>query len=70
MQVARRLRGFPVPSDAYRRREILHETGHSHGLKYCPSSYYDMMMNGTCGWDNNITGWNADDRASVSKIYP
>lgn len=56
--------------DAYRRREILHETGHTHGLIDCPSNYYGMMMNGSCGWDTNITGWNADDRASVSSIYP
>lgn len=57
--------GFP-----YMRREILHETGHSHGLIDCPSGYYGMMMNGSCGWDEGITGWNADDRASVSRIYP
>lgn len=54
----------------YERRELLHETGHSHGLIDCPSTYYGMMMNGSCGWDEGITGWNADDRASVSLIYP
>jgi hypothetical protein len=62
--------GFPAVSDNYRRREILHETGHAHGLIDCPSNYYGMMMNGTCGWDETITQWNADDRASVSSIYP
>lgn len=58
-----------ISGDPYRRRLILHETGHSHGLIDCPSNYYGMMMNG-CGWDEGITGWNADDRASVSSIYP
>jgi hypothetical protein len=58
-------------SDTYKRRQILHETGHAHGLIDCPSSYYGMMMpGGSCGWDEGIIGWNADDRASVSSIYP
>ena len=62
---------FPSASDDYRRREILHETGHSHGLIDCPWPGYDgMMMNGSCGWDNTITEWNADDREAVSSIYP
>ena len=69
--------GFADPGDAYRRREILHETGHSHGLKDCPSINYGgiMMDDGTygnvnCGWNNNLTGWVADDRQSVGTVYP
>jgi hypothetical protein len=60
-------------TDTYKRREILHENGHAHGLIDCPNNiapYYGMMMNGSCGWDESIIGWNADDRQSVSSIYP
>ena len=35
--------GGATTGDSYRRREILHETGHSFGLIDCPTSYTGMM---------------------------
>lgn len=64
-------------SDDYRRRLILHETGHSHGLVDCPPPYSEsegkgMMNNGKdCKpWDDTLAVWNARDRKMVSSIYP
>lgn len=57
----------------YRRRQVLHETGHSHGLVDCPPNYPGgMMVNRlNCGpWENSTTEWNDHDRMWVSGIYP
>lgn len=60
-------------SDQYRRRLIMHETGHSFGLAHHCSS--DSIMNdGTSGCNGgawtNINGYQQTDRDGIINIYP
>jgi len=58
---------------AYRRRLIIHETGHSLGLNHhCGSS--SIMNDGTAGCNGgaftNISGYQGTDHRGVRRVYP
>jgi hypothetical protein len=64
---------FLNTSDVGRRRLIMHETGHSHGLAHHCSG--DSIMNdGTSGCNGGrwsvVTGYLATDRQGILNVYP
>ena len=65
---------FEANSAAYQRRELTHETGHSHGLEdLCNSSITSMMNNGyggQCPFDTSLKGWQPYDRSDVNSMNP
>ena len=64
---------FLNTSDAGRRRLIMHETGHSHGLAHhCTGD--SVMNDGTSGCNGGrwlvVTGYLATDRQGIRNVYP